>query len=156
MQVENAGGGMNGVVVTKTGTTITGGTGTTSQIINDEGVKFQNDATGGPVTVTGVADGVDDFDAVNMRQLNALDDKVDDIATNAYSGIASVAALAAIPEPGPGKRVAIGVGYGNYLGENAVAAGLKAHIGGYINVTAGAGYSNSDLTTQVGLGVNLW
>ena len=162
MTVPSAG-GTNGIVVGTSSTTIMGGTGTTQMVVDDDGVKFSSVDDGSPVKVTGVADGVDPYDAVNKRQLNrtnaritALDDKVDDVATNAYSGIASVAALAAIPEPGPGKKVAIGVGYGNYLGEHAVAGGVKAHIGEYVNLTAGAGYSNTDFTTQAGVGFNLW
>ena len=78
------------------------------------------------------------------------------MASNAYSGIASVAALAAIPEPAPGKKVSVGVGYGNYVGEHAVAGGLKAHLAKNVSMTAGAGFSNSNLTANAGVGFSIW
>ena len=60
-----------------------------------------------------------DYDAVNMRQYRKLEDRVDE----AHAGIASVAAIAAIPAPVSGKNMSLGVGFGNFESEAAVAVG---------------------------------
>jgi hypothetical protein len=140
----------HGIAVGQTSTVITGGTTSTSLTLDDDGATFQNDDTLGPATVTGVADGVADYDAVNMRQYRKLEDRVDD----AYSGIASVAALAAIPPPVPGKNFSLGVGYGNFESENAVAVGGKALVGKERNttLTAGVGFCGSITTVSAGVG----
>lgn len=52
----------HGVAVSATQTVITGGTTSTSLTLNDRAATFANTVTGGPTTVTGVADGVADFD----------------------------------------------------------------------------------------------
>ena len=82
---------------------------------------------------------------MNYKQFSNLRDR-------AYSGIASVAALAAIPSPMPGKNYSIGTGFGNYAGESAVALGAKANVGGNVSLAAGFGYTGDDVTTNVGLG----
>ena len=87
--------------------------------VNDNGVTLDNH--GSPARLRGVANGVDNYDAVNMQQLNRL-------TRNAYSGIAQIAAMTAIPAPAPGHRYAIGVGVGTYGGEQGLAAGVKAAI----------------------------
>jgi len=131
----------HGLLVDQTQTVISGGTASTSLTFDDWGATFQNDATGGPARVTGVADGQKDFDAVNYRQMN--------------SGIASVAALAAIPDPVPGKHFSIGLGYGNSHGQSAVAAGLKAALPKTnISVTAGVSRSRSEYTANCGISLS--
>ena len=73
----------------------------------------------------------------------------------AYAGIASVAALAAIPEPVPGKNFAMGVGYGNFQGSDAMAVDIKARMPNKnISLTAGAGFSDDKWTTSAGFGVS--
>lgn len=67
----------HGVDINQTRTVISGGTHSTSLTLNDWGATFQNDTTGGPARVTGVADGEDRYDAVNYGQLE-----------KAYSGVA--------------------------------------------------------------------
>ncbi len=156
--VTNGSGNTHRLIVGETETTLSGGISSTSMTLGDSVVTFSNTSTsaGGPVRVTGVADGANPFDAVNFRQLNEVNDRVDRIKTDAFSGIASVSALAAIPEPGPNKRVAVGVGYGHFKGENAVAGGVKAHLTKNISATAGAGYSAKNLTVNAGVGVSIW
>ena len=106
--------------------------------------------------ITNVADGVNETDAVNFRQLtsseNRLSKKVTSLKSDAFSGIAAVAALAAIPAPAPGRHSSIGIGYGNYKGENAIAVGYKADITESLQLSAGLAHSNSDVTTNVGVG----
>lgn len=79
-------------------------------------------------TITGVADGKNQYDAVNFGQLQ-----------KANAGIASVSALAAIPGAMPGKRFAIGAGYGYFENESAIAIGIKAAIGNSISISVGGG-----------------
>lgn len=107
---------------------------------------------GAPIRVTGVANGVYDFDAVNMSQYNFLTGVVRDTQKMAYSGIASVAAMAAIPDPAPGKRYNFGLGVGQYEGYRAVAAGFKGHVTDNLSVTAGAAFSSFANTYNVGAG----
>jgi trimeric autotransporter adhesin len=136
----------HGVDINQTRTVISGGTNSTSLTLDDDGATFRNDDTGGPAKVTGVADGTGDYDAVNYRQLKKYRDE-------AHAGIASVAALAAIPPPVPGKRVSIGGGYGNFRGSNAGAVGAKAILFDNAMLTAGVGIDDmSEVTTSVGFG----
>ncbi|MFZ5564502.1 MAG: YadA C-terminal domain-containing protein, partial [Thermodesulfobacteriota bacterium] len=109
--------------------------------------------TGDPVVVTGVAEGTTAYDAVNYaqfrREIDRLDKRMDEFA----GGVASVAALAAIPSPTNGKCFSIGAGYGNYDGESAIAIGGKACVfSKNIVVTGGAGFSNDQTTINAGIG----
>jgi hypothetical protein len=139
----------HGVSIGQTSTVISGGTNSTSLTLDDSGATFKNDTTSGPAKVTGVADGVGDYDAVNMRQYRHLEDRVD----KAYSGIASVAALAAIPPPVPGKNFSVGVGYGNFESTSAVGVGAKALVGQDRNITLTAGVGLGENATTVSAGV---
>jgi hypothetical protein len=140
----------HGLTISQTSTVISGGTDSTTLTLDDNGATFADEDTGAPVKVTGVADGVDDFDAVNMRQYRKLDNKVED----AFSGIASVAALAAIPPPVPGKNFSLGVGFGNFDTESAIAVGGKMLVGEQkdITLTGGVGFSESETVINAGLG----
>jgi cytoskeletal protein CcmA (bactofilin family) len=130
----------HGLTVNTQSTTLSGGTRSTSLILDDNGATFRNDATQGPARVTGVADGTNPYDAVNYRQL-----------VKAYSGVASAAALAGIPDPGPGKRVSLGIGGGTYMGEKAVAVGLTAQVSDRIRVKTGFGYDGTQPTVNGGI-----
>lgn len=109
-------------------------------------------APGAERQITNVADGVDDFDAVNVRQLNAaiatvgggvgtpgpsfadidrldrriddLDSKIDSIAKKAYAGVAIAMASAVPVVTHKGGRSAI-VGLGHYGGQSAIAGGVS-------------------------------
>ena len=85
-----------------------------------------------------------------MRQYRKLENRVDE----AYSGIASVAALAAIPAPVPGKNVSLGFGFGNFENESAIAVGGKAIVGKKKNImiTAGVGYCDNSAAVNAGVG----
>jgi autotransporter adhesin len=99
-----------------------------------------------------VADGTGPTDAVNVRQLGSLTDKLDNVTDKAYAGIASVAALSAIPSVPAGKTFTLGMGYGYYSSESAVALGARGMIMDNISFTGGVGYSNGRLTPAVGVG----
>ena len=109
--------------------------------VNDDGVTLRNNGT--PARLRGVADGVDYNDAVNMHQLNRL-------ARNAYSGIAQIAAMTAIPAPPAGHRYAFGVGVGTYGGEQAFAAGGKAAVSDNLMFAGSIGAGFSSKTPMAG------
>jgi autotransporter adhesin len=143
-------GNSHGIIIGQDSTVISGGTSSTTLTLSDDGARFANSATGGPVRVTGVANGVDDFDAVNMRQFRRLESRVD----KAYSGIASVAAMAAVPAPLEGRNFCVGLGTSYFEGESAIAFGAKALVGDNrdITITSGVGYSGDVVTVSAGVG----
>jgi autotransporter adhesin len=129
--------------------------GSTRMNLNDNGVSFSN-ASGGAVRVTGVANGTAANDAVNVSQLtsstNNINSRISGLQGRSFSGIASVAAMATIPEPTAGHNYTVGVGYGNFGGQNAVAFGGKANVGESVRVAASLGYAGSELTVGLGTG----
>ena len=131
----------HGLAVNQTETVLSGGTRSTSLTLNDSGATFRNMDTGGAARVTGVADGAAKFDAVNYGQLKG-----------AYGGIASVAAMANIPTPQAGKTFSLGIGYGNFEGENAFAFGGAARIDEYWSVQASVGHSDDNSSFGAGVG----
>ena len=79
--------------------------------MNDKGARFSNAATGAPVTVTGVADGKSDFDAVNVRQF--------------AGAVAAVAAQANVPALAAGQERTFGLGVGSFMGKTGLALGMN-------------------------------
>lgn len=145
LTVTNQAGNTHGLVVNESQATMSGGVNSTSMTLNDNGARFSNSATGAPVTVTGVADGRSDFDAVNVRQY--------------AQGIAAVAAGANIPVPQSGNTAgSVGMAVGNYMGKTALAVGgsyrpsastmIKASIAAGLN----GGVSGSRPVVVVGAG----
>jgi hypothetical protein len=127
----------HGLTVNTDSTVLSGGTTSTTLTLNNDGATFANTTTGGgPARVTGVADGVYDYDAVNVRQLHGLEEAIQ----KANIGVASISALSAIPGTLPGKRFAVGAGYGYFEDESAVAIGMKARLWDNLSVTAGLGF----------------
>lgn len=125
--------------------------------------------------ITNVAAGTQTTDAVNVGQLNssiaaAIGDMpagmsakdytdqqiqqvqagVNDVARNAYSGIAAATALTMIPDVDQGKTIAVGIGGASYKGYAASALGISARITQNIKVKAGAGISAQGTTFGVG------
>jgi len=90
-------------------------------------------------------------DQIDTR-FDAMDRRIDQVEERAYAGIASVAALAAIPAPAHGKRFSVGAGLGNYSSESAVAVGFRAAITESTSVTAGVS-RNTASKTAANLGV---
>ena len=78
------------------------------------------------------------FMLMNMGQLEE----------EAFSGIAAVAAMAAIPGPLDGHNNVIGFGGGYYKGESAIAAGFTANITPSMRMAGGVGYSNDNVTSS--------
>ncbi|KWE84047.1 hypothetical protein WT54_19100 [Burkholderia territorii] len=93
--------------------------------------------------IANLADGVLPTDAVNVRQLNA-------VARRAYSGVAAATALTMIPDVDPGKTIAVGMGFGSYLGYQAGAFGASVRIRENLKVKIGAGLSSAATTWGAG------
>ena len=143
LTLTNGLGNTHGVVVTETQTTMSGGTNSSSLTLNNNGATFSNSQTGAPVTVTGVADGKNDFDAVNYRQIK-----------DAYAGIAAISALTAIPSPAAGKKFSVGMGYGYFKEQSALAIGIKAAVMQNLVLTGGlaSGFRSDNITVNAGVG----
>jgi hypothetical protein len=91
---------------------MTGGdTDPTRMVLTDRAASFSRVSNGAPITVTGVADGRADFDAVNVRQF--------------AGAVAAVSAQANIPGLQQGQDRSIGLGVGNFMGKTALAMGLN-------------------------------
>lgn len=102
----------NGVAVDNTKASITGGTTSpTRMTMTDNAATFSRVSNGAPITVTGVADGKSDFDAVNVRQF--------------AGAVAAVAAQANIPALAAGQDKTIGLGVGNFMGKTGLALGMN-------------------------------
>ena len=144
----------HGLVVTTTSTTLSGGATSSQMVLDDNGATFSDVGSGDPITVTGVADGVSTYDAVNKGQLDALEGKLQNQIDDNTSGIAAVAAMANIPAPLPGHKYSMGVGYGNFQGEQAIAFGGSAMVTDSVNVKMSAGVSGSDVTIGAGAGIS--
>ena len=144
----------HGLVVTTTSTTLSGGATSSQMVLDDNGATFSEVGSGDPIIVTGVADGVSTYDAVNKGQLDALEGKLQNQIDDNTSGIAAVAAMANIPAPLPGHKYSMGVGYGNFQGEQAIAFGGTAMVNDSVNLKLSAGVSGSDVTLGAGAGIS--
>ena len=111
LTLKNGYGNTHGLVVTESQTTLSGGTESSSMTLTDRAATFSNAQTGRPITVTGVADGRADFDAVNVRQF--------------AGAVAAVAAQASIPSLAAGQDRTFGMGVGHFMGKSALAMGMN-------------------------------
>ena len=125
--------------------------------------SFQNGASvsGGNLNmnnnrITNVAAGVAGTDAVNVNQLNWTNQNINNVSQVAYSGIASVSAIAGIPGLQGNKRYNLGLGYGNYHGQNAMAVGSNVRLMENLTAKASIGVLSTDVTTSVGVGLQFW
>jgi trimeric autotransporter adhesin len=125
--------------------------------------------------ITNVAAGTAGTDAVNVDQLNktvtsavgtlptgmsgkdytdqqiaAVQSGVNQVAKNAYSGVAAATALAMVPEVEKDKTVSFGVGGASYKGSSAVAAKLSVRITENLKFSAGVGSSSNGTTYGAG------
>nr|WP_329956653.1 YadA-like family protein [Collimonas humicola] len=111
-------------------------------------------STGNERRITNVAPGINPTDAVNVSQLQNVQNQVGDVKRIAYSGVAMGAALSGVvmPTVNPGKR-GLGVGLGSYQGYNALALQFK-QVSTSGNSAWGAGVSTTGQNTvlQIGYG----
>ena len=142
-------GNTHGLIVTETQATLSGGTQSSSMTLNDNGATFSNSSNGQPIQVHGVADGTSNFDAVNVRQLNAV-----------MIGISGVAAMTNIPALASDKKFNIGAGIGGFDNQSAIAIGGNVRINEQLvtkaSVSRGLTSNDSNIsTTTWGVGVAL-
>jgi hypothetical protein len=145
----------NDAIALGTGASVTGDSGIaigTGAIATGNGVAIGSGSVAGNGEfnvgnrrVTGVSDGIADTDAVNVRQLNSLeqqnDKRFDDIEETAYRGIAIANAMDVfLPDPGKSFRLNIGGGY--YENEGAIAI-------------TGAGRITEDTSLYLGIGTDV-
>ena len=131
-----------------TNAVLTGGTATagTNMTLNNSGVSFaQNGTTNIPVRVTGVANGTQQYDAVNFGQLQALERLLS-------KGIASSTAVANLPQVDPGKTFSVGVALGSYNGYSAIAFGMHYRFSPNGQMKASLGTAGSKSTFGIGAG----
>ena len=143
--ITNGLGETHGFVVNETSATMSGGVRSTSLTLSDTGAHFSNAANGAPVRVSGVADGENDFDAVNYRQLK-----------NVAAGVAGASAAANIPQVEQNKKYLVGVGLGNFQNQTAMAFGGSLRLAP--NAVVKASIATNDFNnkrTVYGLGVGL-
>lgn len=139
LTLTNGLGNTHGLVVTETQASLSGGANSSTLTMSDNGGTFSDARTGAPVQVHGVNDGTSDFDAVNVRQFS--------------SAIASVTAMANIPQVDQDKKFAMGVGLGSFMGKTALAAGVTYRFtkNGVLKGSISSAM-NSSQSTAVGLG----
>lgn len=86
-------------------------------------------------------------------RLSGVEKRLSDVKKTFYRGIAAVTAIANIPTVEQGKRFAVGVGVGNFEGENALAIGASIRANESLTFKASAGKSGS--STAYGAGAAL-
>ncbi|QBY45602.1 YadA-like family protein (plasmid) [Arsenophonus nasoniae] len=131
--------------------------------------------------VTNVADGTEDTDGTNVRQvnnakreaintanaytdsrfnqfthdtsarINQLDNKIDRVEKQANAGIAGVTAIASIPYS-TSENFSFGMGVGHYQNGKAIAAGAQYKIADNANVRVNIAWDNTD-NASVGAGL---
>jgi autotransporter adhesin len=126
-------------------------------------------AAGAERQITNVAAGTQGTDAVNLsqlnsaigqsnanvtQQLNGLQQNVNNVARNAYAGVAAATALTMIPDVDKDKTLSLGIGSGFYHGYQAVAVGGTARVTENIKVRAGVSTSPGNGTT-FGMGASM-
>jgi len=142
LYIENGYGKTNGVAITERNALLTGGESSpTTLMLSDTGARFSNSTNGEPVVVSGIADGQGPFDATNVRQLD--------------SGLASIAALAGLPAPQPGKSNALGIAVGFHNSGSAFAVGGQSLLGESLSIKYGGAvsYSNGLVKSSASLGM---
>jgi len=125
-----------------TRTSVTGG-GTTLNF-SGAGARLSG-PTGGPVRLSGIADGVDRNDAVNLGQLNAG-------LKQAGYGIAMSMAMAQLPTPRDGSTYSVGIAVGSFDGFQALAVGGSALLGDTAALSASISKAGRTVGGGVGIG----
>ncbi|WP_034177522.1 YadA family autotransporter adhesin, partial [Burkholderia ambifaria] len=109
-------------------------------------------APGSERRITNVAPGINPTDAVNVSQLGAVQQDVNNVARKAYAGVAAATALTMIPEVDAGKTLSVGIGGASYQGYSAVAIGFTARLSENLKLKGGVSGSSAGYTYGAGLG----
>lgn len=137
-------------VITNDGMTIGGN--------NDKSVSVTSSGlNNGGNRITHVAPGIADTDAVNVFQLNALDNKltkhINHVADDANAGTASAIAATNLPQPHHSGKSMVSVGLGHYQGESAIAIGASTISDNGKWIMKGSVSIDTQSNTGVGVGV---
>lgn len=142
--------GGNGITATANGTTritaiheATLQGGNTTLALTDTGARLSGSGSA-PARLSGIADGVEDNDAVNVGQLN-------DGLREVSAGVAMSMAMAQLPAPLDGSNHSFGVAVGGFDGQEALALGGTAIVNN--NVTLRGALSHAGGKTGAGVGV---
>ena len=114
-----------------------------------------------PTRIRGVADGVKDTDAVNVRQLessmrsvsNYLDNKINKVEKHSNAGTASAIAVASLPQAADAGKSMFSIAGGSYEGETATAVGISRRSDNGKVILKANGTFNSRGKMGVGVGV---
>ncbi len=114
-------------VVNGNGVTIKGKDGKNGASITQSGIDAGNQ------TITNVAAGRNDTDAVNVSQLKEVNNnitnlgsRINDVEDNANAGTAAAMAMANLPQPAYAGEGGMSLGVGTYQGESGYAVGYSA------------------------------
>ncbi|KQI66889.1 hypothetical protein AN189_18465, partial [Loktanella sp. 3ANDIMAR09] len=119
--------------------------GGTSLVLNSSGLNIST-PSGAPTIISGVADGVAPNDAVNVRQLGALEGKMS-------AGIAQSMAMSQLPGLTADETYSFGAAMGGFNSEYALALGGSARLDNNLTVRGAASYSDaSGLGVAAGVG----
>ncbi|OUL74675.1 hypothetical protein CA603_41045 [Paraburkholderia hospita] len=146
----------DGSVADRANTVSVGSAGSERQVTNVAAGTAMTDAVNVGQLNNSIAAAVGDLPAGTTaksytdQQVNMVQQGVNSVARNAYSGIAAATALTMIPDVDQGKTIAVGIGAGSYHGYQATALGASARITQNIKVKLGAGISGQGTTVGVG------
>ncbi|MGF6789314.1 YadA-like family protein [Paraburkholderia sp. 35.1] len=127
-----------------------GSAGHERQITNVAAGTADTDAVNFGQMNSSVAQGVQQANNYTDQRINATNQAVNNLARNAYSGIAAATALTMIPEVDQGKKLSFGIAAATYNGYQAIALGGTARIKDNIKVKAGVGMSAGGTTAGIG------
>jgi len=105
--------------------------------------------------ITNVGDGVEQTDAINMRQLQRTETHISDLRKESRGGIASVAALVGIPVTPVGSDGALGVAVGSYKGESSLAISGSRQVNDKATIKLGISTpsGNNGVVGSFGVGI---
>ena len=141
-------------VVNGNGVTIKGKDGKNGASITQAGIDAGNQ------TLKNVADGQEDTDAVNVRQLREVSQsmgnvhkRIDEVEDNANAGTAAAMAMANLPQPANAGEGGMSLGLGTYQGESGYAVGYSAisESGNWIFKASATGNSQGKIGAGAGV-----
>lgn len=118
--------------------------GTTRLTLTDAGARLSG-AGGAPARLSGIADGVERHDAVNVGQLEAGLNKMG-------AGIAMSMAMSQLPAPQAGSTRSFGLAVGTFEGYDALALGGSAMVADGVTLRAGLSHAGGQTGAGVGVG----
>ncbi|AXQ96130.1 helicase (plasmid) [Cereibacter sphaeroides] len=143
--------GENGITASSAGTTkvtaireATLQGGETRLTLTDRGARLSGSG-GAPARLSGVADGINEDDAVNVRQLNEGLQEVG-------AGVAMSMAMSQLPSPLAGSNHAFGIGLGNFDGQAAMALGGTAILSNGVTLRGALSHASGKTGAGVGVG----